>query len=101
MKCENMIGKTFGNISQRLIYSYLSSYPEFQPISSSIASRQSQEQMYDFLWEFVSEVYLDPQKLGLPTDADDWYGNGQLYKAKPQLIKTFVYGIIEIQRTAA
>ena len=89
MKCENMIGKTFGNISQRLVYSYLSSYPEFQPISSSIASRQSQEQMYDFLWEFVSEVYLYPQKLGLPIDEDDWYGDWQLNKAKPQLIKRY------------
>jgi hypothetical protein len=70
MKCENMIGKTFGNISQRLIYSYLCSYPEFQPISS-IVNRESQKQMYDFLWEFVSGVYLDPQKLGLPTDEDE------------------------------
>jgi len=86
MKCENMVGKTFRNISQRLIYGYLCSYPEFQPISS-IVSRESQKQMYDFLWEFVSEVYLHPQKLGLPIDEDDWLGDRQLNKAKPQLIK--------------
>ena len=88
MKCENMVGKTFRNISQRLIYGYLCSYPEFRPISS-IVSRESQKQMYDFLWEFVSAVYLGPQKLGLPIDGDDWYGDWELNKAKPQLIKTF------------
>jgi len=83
-----MVGKTFRNISQRLIYGYLCSYPEFRPISS-IVSRESQKQMYDFLWEFVSEVYLDPQKLGLPIDEDDWYGDWQLNKEKPQLIKRY------------
>ena len=45
--------------------------------------------MYDFLWEFVSTVYLEPQKLGLPTDEDNWYGDGELNKSNPQLVKTF------------
>ena len=69
-----MIGKAFGNISQRLIYVYLCSYPEFEPIPS-VVSRESQKQMYDFLWEFVSEIYSDPQKLDLPVDKDDWLGD--------------------------
>lgn len=86
MKCENMVGKAFGNISQRLIYGYLCSYPEFEPIPS-VVSRESQKQMYDFLWEFVSGIYSDPQKLGLPVDEDDWLGDRQLNKARPQLIK--------------
>jgi len=42
--------------------------------------------MYDFLWEFVSTVYLEPQKLGLPTDEDNWYGDGELNKSNPQLV---------------
>lgn len=71
MRFENMVGKDFQNVSQRVIYSIIASFDEFQTITTKEADDKSQKQMYDFLWNFAISIYNDPSILKLPLDKDE------------------------------
>lgn len=86
MEAENKIGSSFENISQRVIYSYILTYPDFIPDNCTEVSKQSQEQWYDFFKETLIAVYNDPQIIGLSVEQDDCF-NEEMYKEKPELVE--------------
>jgi hypothetical protein len=49
MDFENRIGTDFDNVSQRLVYNYIATQPDFRSIPSDAASETAQRQLYDFI----------------------------------------------------
>ena len=89
-RCENRIGGSFESISQRVVYSFVCSVPEFTPAESGIAEHRSQRQMYAFLRDVLHELYSNPAVLAMPLDPDDSYGDHEEIGARPELNKSFV-----------
>ncbi|MDF2686438.1 MAG: hypothetical protein K0S55_1620 [Clostridia bacterium] len=85
---ENKLGKTFDNLAQRIIYSYLATYPKFIFMENIGANESSQKQMYDFLYETVYNIYKNPSIIGVIHEPDAFYENGQLNNTNPALIKS-------------
>jgi len=71
MDFANRIGTDFDNVSQRLIYNYIATQPDFRPIPSGAASEPAQRQLYDFIAEIYTALYHDPTLIGMTTDADE------------------------------
>lgn len=86
MQFENKIGKSFDSLAQRMIYVYIATFPEFIPLASDQASKDSQKQMHDFLWSVITGLYEDPTLIDLPIQPDDCYENWMLNNRKPELI---------------
>lgn len=87
MKYENKIGKNFNNLAQRVLYSYLSTYPRFIPIENAEAGDKSQNQMYEFMQNTMVYIYNNWGILGIAEEADGYYENWQLNNTNPPLIK--------------
>jgi hypothetical protein len=49
MDFEKRIGTDFDNVSQRLVYNYIATQPDFRPVPSDVASETAQRQFYDFI----------------------------------------------------
>ncbi|HNT77439.1 MAG TPA: hypothetical protein PKH77_20695 [Anaerolineae bacterium] len=71
MDFENRIGADFDNVSQRLIYNYIATQPDFRPIPSDAASETAQRQFYDFIAGIYTALYHDPALIGMTTDPDE------------------------------
>lgn len=83
---ENMVGKSFASLAQRVIYSYAGTMPEFVAVKSEKASEHSQLEMYGFMEKMLQKLYEDPYLLSLSFQEDDFYGDWALQKTKPKLI---------------
>lgn len=71
MDFENRIGADFDNISQRLVYNYIATQPDFRPIPSDAASETAQRQLYDFIAGIYTALYHDPALIGMTTEPDE------------------------------
>ncbi len=85
MKFENMIGKEFENISQRVIYPYIVFFPEFSPVVSNEVSEEAQRQMNQFIRNTIITIYNNPGLIELSVEKDDYYVFGQMNKDKQEL----------------
>ncbi len=85
MKFENMVGKEFDNISQRVIYPYIVLYPEFNAVLSDEVSEEAQRQMNEFIKNTIITLYNNPELIEMSVDKDDYYIFGQMNKDRPEL----------------
>lgn len=67
----NRIGTDFDNVSQRLVYNYIATQPDFRPVPSEVASETAQRQFYDFITGIFTALYHDPELIGMTTDPDE------------------------------
>jgi hypothetical protein len=83
MDIENRIGTDFDNVSQRLVYNYIATQPDFRPVPSDAASETAQRQFYDFIAGIYTALYHDPALIGMMTDPDETEDRpypGRIYK---------------------
>lgn len=85
MDIENMIGKDFETLGQRILYSYLATYPQFKPVKE--IPIESQKQMYDFMEAMLYAIYQNPKLIGIEKQQDNCYKNWELNNSNPELIK--------------
>jgi hypothetical protein len=71
MNFEKRIGTDFGNVSQRLVYNYIATQPDFRPVPSDMASETAQRQFYSFIAGIYTALYHDPALIGMTTDPDE------------------------------
>jgi hypothetical protein len=71
MDFENRIGTDFDNVSQRLVYNYIATQPDFRLIPSDAASETAQRQIYDFIAGIYTALYHDPTLIGMTTEPDE------------------------------
>jgi hypothetical protein len=71
MDFENRIGTEFDNVSQRLVYNYIATQPEFRPIPSDAANENAQRQLYDFITGIYTALYYTPALIGMTTEPDE------------------------------
>jgi len=71
MGFENRIGTDFDNVSQRLVYNYIATQPDFRSIPSGVASETAQRQLYDFIAGIYTALYHDPAFIGMTTEPDE------------------------------
>jgi hypothetical protein len=81
----NKIGQDFENQAQRMIYSYIATYPPFYSVESSEANTDQQKSAYEFLLNIYMRLYENPTILGLPLLPDESYNDWELQKEKPNL----------------
>ena len=87
MDFENRIGADFGNVSQRLVYNYIATQPDFRPIQSKVACQTEQRQLYDFIVGIYTALYHDPARIVMTTEPDeteDRPNSDRLYKKEKQ-----------------
>jgi hypothetical protein len=65
------IDADFDNVSQRLVYNYIATQPDFRPIPSEVASEAAQRQFYDWIGGIYAALYHDPTLIGMTTDPDE------------------------------
>jgi len=85
MDFENRIGTDFDNVSQRLVYNYITTQPDFRPVPSDAASETAQRQLYDLLGGIYTALYHDPALIGMTTEPDETEDRpypGRIYKAE-------------------
>lgn len=87
MKIENKIGQDFDSLSQRILYSYIATYPDFKPVDNGV-SYESQKQMHDFIEDTLLLIYEHPELLGTPDEPDAYYENWALNNSNPSLINS-------------
>jgi hypothetical protein len=83
MDFENLIGTDFDNVSQRLVYNYIATQPDFRSIPSDAASETAQRQLYDFIAEIYTTLYNTPALIGMTTEPDETEDRpypGRIYK---------------------
>lgn len=85
MKYENMIGKSFNNFEQRIIYSFIATYPEFMPAGNGDANVEEQKQLYTFLRNSIETIYDNLNILGFKKLLPDDCYNGEAAKEKPHI----------------
>ncbi len=71
MNFENRTGTDFDNVSQRLVYNYIATQPDFRPTPSDAASETAQRQLYDFIAGIYTALYHDPTLIGMTTEPDE------------------------------
>jgi hypothetical protein len=71
MDFEKRIGFDFDNVSQRLVYNYIATQPNFHTVPSDAASETAQRQFYDFVCGIYTALYHDPTLIGMTTDPDE------------------------------
>lgn len=71
MDFENRIGTGFDNVSQRLVYNYIATQPDFRPVPSDAASETAQRQFYDFIAGIYTALYNDPALIEMTTEPDE------------------------------
>ena len=71
MDFENRIGTDFDNVSQRLVYNYIATQPDFRSIPSDAASETAQRQLYDFIAGIYTTLYHAPALIGMTTEPDE------------------------------
>jgi hypothetical protein len=71
MALGNRIGNDFDNVSQRLVYNYIATQPDFRPVPSDTASETAQRQFYNFVCGIYTALYHDPTLIGMTTDPDE------------------------------
>jgi hypothetical protein len=71
MDFGNRIGTDFDNVSQRLVYNYIATQPDFRSIPSDAASETAQRQLYDFIAGIFTALYRDPALIGMTTEPDE------------------------------
>ncbi len=81
------LAKSFESLGNRLVDSYIKTYPAFKPVKECNASENSQKQMYDFLYESLTTIYSDLSTFNISHEPDDYYESWQLMNAKPELNK--------------
>lgn len=87
MKLENRLGQDFNSLAQRILYSYIATYPDFKPVTNSI-SFESQKQMHDFISDTLLLFYEHPEVLGVADEPDAYYENQAMNNSNPALIKS-------------
>jgi len=86
---QNMYGKDFPGLSQRLIYSYLIPMAEFVYYPNCGIGEESQRQFKTFLHKMLETLYNDISIIDLPEfeDTYSWKEDGKVFSAKTQKIK--------------
>lgn len=87
MKIENKIGQDFNSLSQRIIYSYVATYPDFKPVDNGVCY-ESQKQMHDFIADTLLMIYEHTEILGAAIVPDAYYENWALNNSNPILINS-------------
>jgi hypothetical protein len=87
MKIENKLGLDFDSLAQRIMYSYIATYPGFKPVDNGI-SYESQKQMYNFVADTLFLIYEHSEILGVEDEPDAYYENWALNNSNPSLIKS-------------
>ncbi|BCN29010.1 hypothetical protein [Anaeromicropila herbilytica] len=77
MKVENKIGQDFDSLAQRIIYSYVATYPDFKPVEHGVCY-ESQKQMHDFIADTLLLLYEHTEILGVAIVPDAYYENWAL-----------------------
>lgn len=85
MKVENRIGESFDTLGQRILYSYIATYPTYKPIDE--IPEESHRQMYEFMAKVLNMVYENPKLIGIEEQPDNCYKGWELNNSKPELIK--------------
>ena len=71
MDLAKRIGTDFDNVSQRLLYNYIATQPDFRPVPSDAASETAQRQLYDWIGGIYTVLYHDPTLIGMTTEPDE------------------------------
>lgn len=71
MDFENRIGADFDNVSQRLVYNYIATQPDFRLVPSDAVSETAQRQLYDFIAGIYMALYHNPALIGMTTEPDE------------------------------
>jgi hypothetical protein len=71
MDLAKRIGTDFDNVSQRLLYNYIATQPDFRPVPSDAASETAQRQLYDWIGGIYAALYHDPTLIGMTTEPDE------------------------------
>lgn len=87
MKIENKIGLDFDSLTQRIIYSYVATYPDFKPVDNGVCY-ESQKQMHDFIADTLLLLYEHTELLGAAIEPDAYYENWALNNSNPALINS-------------
>lgn len=87
MKVKKKLGQGFDSLTQRIMYSYVATYPDFKLVDNGV-SYESQKQMYDFIADTLLLLYEHPELLGSTDVSDGYYENWALNNSKPSLIKS-------------
>ncbi len=82
--------KTFENVSQRVLFAYKFAYSDFAPITSELASEESQKTLHTLMGDIQNMIYHDPMLLGLPTDQDRAYPWHLSNNQVPELNKIYM-----------
>lgn len=86
MLVENKLGQEFDSLAKRILYSYISTYPEFIAVNNTL-NLESQQQMYHFMADTLLYLYENPHILGVAEVEDGYYENWEMNNQKPLLIK--------------
>lgn len=87
MKIEKKLGQDFNSLTQRILYSYVATFPDFKPMDNGV-SYESQMQMHDFIADTLLLLYEHQEILGVPDVPDAYYENWALNNSNPSLIKS-------------
>ncbi|MFN2156831.1 MAG: hypothetical protein ACK2UX_16475, partial [Anaerolineae bacterium] len=71
MDLAKRIGTDFDNVSQRLLYNYIATQPDFRPVPSDAASETAQRQLYDWIGGIYAALYHEPTLIGMTTEPDE------------------------------
>ena len=87
MTIENKIGQNFDSLAERIIYSYIATYPDFEPVDNGVCY-ESQKQMHDFIADTLLLIYEHTEILGAAVAADAYYENWEMNNSNPTLINS-------------
>lgn len=85
MISENMIGKDFDCLVQRVIYAYKCKFPSFIPFESEIATAEEQAELNAFFYHVICYLYDNPDLIS-PYEPDDYLEDGVMRKMKSELV---------------
>lgn len=77
---------TFCSLGERIVDTYIKTYPRFKPSKNEAISEESQKQMYDFLFESMNLILHDNTLANITYFPDDCYENGDMSNSRPELI---------------
>ncbi len=87
MKIKKKLGQGFDSLTERIIYSYVATYPDFMPVDNCV-SYESQMQMHDFIADTLLMLYEHNEILGTTIVPDEYYENWALNNSNPALINS-------------
>lgn len=81
-----MVGRDFGCLAQRVIYSYMCTYPDFIPLDNETVTVDEQREMNSFLRSLIYHIYNNPDFIVTASEPDQFFENGVMNKINPVLV---------------